>query len=89
MFQNNSKTSELTSEFSELFLKTNRLSDRRMVYVGKETYEQLIKYVSVIGDRKLSIAGYLDNIVAHHIGCHKSEINDMYESRIGCKVFKY
>jgi hypothetical protein len=76
------------SDFAELFLKDNRLSDRRMVYVGKETYEKLIKYVSVISDRKISIAGYLDNIVAHHIENHETVINDLYESRIGCKVFK-
>jgi hypothetical protein len=76
------------SDFVELFLKDNRLSDRRMVYVGKETYEKLIKYVSVISDRKISIAGYLDNMVAHHIENYETVINDLYESRIGCKVFK-
>jgi hypothetical protein len=76
------------SDFSELFLKDNRLSDRRMVYVSKDTYEKLIKYVSVISDRKLGIVGYVDNIVAHHIESYKPAINDMYESRIGCKVFK-
>jgi hypothetical protein len=78
----------IQSDFSELFLKDNRLSDRRMVYVSKETYEKLIKYVSVISDRKLGIVGYVDNIVSHHIECYKSAINDLYESRIGCKVFK-
>ena len=76
------------SDFAELFLKDNRLSDRRMVYVGKETYEKLIKYVSVISDRKISIAGYLDNMVAHHIENYETVINELYESRIGCKVFK-
>ena len=76
------------SDFAELFLKDNRLSDRRMVYVSKETYEKLIRYVSVISDRKLGIVGYVDNIVAHHIECYKPAINEMYESRIGCKVFR-
>jgi hypothetical protein len=76
------------SDFAELFLKENRLSDRRMVYVSKDTYEKLIRYVSVISDRKLGIVGYVDNIVAHHIECYKPAINELYESRIGCKVFK-
>ena len=76
------------SDFAELFLKDNRLSDRRMVYVSKETYEKLIKYVTIISDRKLGIVGYVDNIVSHHIDSYKPAINDMYESRIGCKVFK-
>jgi hypothetical protein len=76
------------SDFAELFLKDNRLSDRRMVYVSKETYEKLIKYVSIVSDRKLGIVGYVDNIISHHIECYKPAINDMYESRIGCKVFK-
>jgi hypothetical protein len=80
--------SELASDFSELFLKNNRLSDRRMVYVSKETYEKLIRYVSVISDRKLGIVGYVDNIVAHHIETYKPAINELYESRIGCKLFK-
>ena len=76
------------SDFTELFLKENRLSDRRMVYVSKETYEKLIKYVSVISDRKLSVAGYLDNMVSHHIENYEHIINELYESRIGCKLFK-
>ena len=76
------------SDFAELFLKDNRLSDRRMVYVSKDTYEKLIKYVSIISDRKLGIVGYVDNIVSHHIDSYKPAINDLYESRIGCKVFK-
>ena len=75
-------------DFQATFLKVNRLSDRRIVYVGKDTYEKLIKYVSVISDRKLSVAGYLDNMVAHHIENYEPVINELYESRIGCKVFK-
>ena len=78
----------MQSDFAELFLKDNRLSDRRMVYVSKDTYEKLIKYVSVISDRKLGIVGYVDNVMSHHIDSYKPSINDMYESRIGCKVFK-
>jgi len=76
------------TDFERTFLKINRLSDRRMVYVSKKTYEKLIKYVSVISDRKLGMVGYVDNIVAHHIDSYTPAINDMYESRIGCKVFK-
>jgi len=82
------KTGINQSDFVELFLKENRLSDRRIVYVGKETYEKLTKYVSVISDRKLGIVGYVDNIVSHHIESYKPAINELYESRIGCKVFK-
>jgi hypothetical protein len=76
------------SDFAELFLKDNRLSDRRIVYVSKETYEKLIKYVSIITDRKLGLVGYVDNVMAHHIESYKSEINDLFESKLGCKVFK-
>jgi hypothetical protein len=77
-----------TSDFTGKFLKINRLSDRRMVYVSKETYEKLIKYVSIISDRKLGIVGYVDNVMSHHIENYKPAINELYESRIGCKVFK-
>ena len=76
------------TDFESTFLKINRLSDRRMVYVSKKTYEKLIKYVSVISDRKLGMVGYIDNVMSHHIDSYKPAINDMYESRIGCKVFK-
>lgn len=75
------------ADFEELFLKDNRLSDRRMVYVSKDTYEKLVRYISIISDRKLSIVGYVDNIVAHHIDTYKGAINELYESRIGCKLF--
>jgi hypothetical protein len=45
------------SDFVGLFLKENRLSDRRMVYVSKETYENIIKYISVISDEKSVLWG--------------------------------
>ena len=75
-------------EFPETFLRSNRLSDRRMIYIGKDNYDVLVKYISIISDRKLSLAGYLDNIVSHHIEQYKSDINELYENRIGCKLFK-
>ena len=75
-------------EFPEIFLKSNRLSDRRMIYIGKDNYDVLVNYISIISDRKLSLAGYLDNIVSHHIEQYKSDINELYENRIGCNFFK-
>jgi len=38
------------SDFERIFLKENRLSDRRMVYVSKDTFEKLVRYISVIND---------------------------------------
>ena len=82
MLQSNSKTRKRTPDFSELFLKENRLSDRRMIYIGKEAYEELINYVSVISDRKLSMAGYLDNIVSHHIEEHRDTIKELFDHKV-------
>jgi hypothetical protein len=88
MYQNKSKVSDFTAGFQVNFLKENRLSDRRMVYVSKQTYEKLIKYVDVISDRKVSMAGYVDNIVSQHIDCYEPAINELFESKLGCKLFK-
>ena len=75
-------------DFAETFLKDNRLTDRRIVYVEKDTYDKLMKYISIISDRKLSLSGYMDNIASHHIEQYKSDINELFENRIGCKIFK-
>ena len=72
-----------TDEYETVFLKQNILRDRKQVYIGRDTYDRLTKYLGVIAGRKLGIMGYLDNIVSHHIRSHKTEIGELFRDRIG------
>ena len=79
--------SEMTSnrhqEFAEVFLKDTNLSDRHQVYISKEMFDLVSRYLPVIGERKVSLAGYFENMIRHHIESNKDIINELYENKKG------
>lgn len=73
------------AEFTTLFLKhpgTNA-RDGKSVYIRPEFHERLTRIVQVIGEDKLTIYAYLDNILEYHFREFSEEItknfNDKYK----------
>lgn len=54
--------------YIETFLKetTTRARDGKTVYIRPEFHEKLTRIIQVIGEDKISIYGYLDNLLDHH-----------------------
>ena len=80
-------TTNRQKEFTKVFLKDTSLSDRHLVYVSKEMFDLISKYLPVIGERKISFAGYFENIIRHHIESNKDVINELFENKT-VKFFK-
>ena len=74
-------TNNRQKEFTEVFLKDTNLSDRHLVYISKEMFDLVSKYLPVIGERKISFAGYFENIIRHHIESNKDVINELFENK--------
>ena len=80
-------TNNRQKEFTEVFLKDTNLSDRHQVYISKEMFDLVSKYLPVIGERKISLAGYFENMIRHHIESNKDVINELFENKT-VKLFK-
>ena len=76
----------------DIFVKNTTFKARkgRQAYMREEFYEQIQKIVEVVGNRQVSVASYLDNVLAYHFETFGSEItaelnegfNSSYNSNI-------
>lgn len=60
----------------DIFVKNTSFKARkgRQAYMREEFYEQIQKIVEVVGNRQVSVASYLDNVLAYHFETFGSEI---------------
>jgi len=70
------------SDFSDIFLKDNKISDRRQIYISKEAYDKISRYLRYIGKGNVSLVSYVDNILFHHMDEYRDTINDLYNKNI-------
>ena len=64
--------------FAETFLKDNKIRDRRQIYISKEAYDKISRYLRYIGQGNVSLVSYVDNILFHHMDEYRETINDLY-----------
>lgn len=78
--EENMKTNEKqTFDYRKTFLTTPKLEDRKPVFVSRETRDSLDKIVRRLGDRKMSVSGFIENMAKHHLEAYKNEINRLYK----------
>ena len=68
--------------FAEIFLKDNKIRDRLQIYISKEAYDKISRYLRYIGEGNVSLVSYVDNIIFHHIDEYRDTINDLYNKNI-------
>ncbi|MBK5720202.1 DUF3408 domain-containing protein [Dysgonomonas sp. Marseille-P4677] len=71
---------ESSGDYENDFLCRNEINDRKSVYVSTYIHEKVKKIVLEIGGlSNLSVGGYIDNVLRHHLEKHKDEINTLYK----------
>lgn len=65
-------------DYRKTFLTTPKLVDRKTVFIIKSTRDSLDKIARRLGDRKMSVSGFLENMANHHLEAYKDEINKLY-----------
>jgi len=68
-------------DFEGIFLKEAKIKDRRQVYISGEFYEKISTYLRIISEGKVSMVGYIHNVLAYHMLEFKDMINEMYHSK--------
>jgi hypothetical protein len=75
------KSSDL--EYEAVFFKKpdTNARDGKTVYIRPDFHEKLSRIVQVIGEDKLTIYGYLDNLLAYHFEEFGQEITKSYNDK--------
>ena len=69
-----------TGDYRETYFQKVDLADRQPLYVSRTTHEKLMRIVTVIGGRKVTVSSYVENILLRHFEQYQDEINALYES---------
>ena len=69
-------------DFEGIFLKEAKIKDRRQMYISGEFCDRITSYLHIISDGKVSMVGYIHNVLAHHMQEHREMINEMYQNKI-------
>lgn len=66
-------------DYRKTFLTAPKLEDRKPVFVSRETRDNLDKIARRLGDRKMSVSGFIENMAKHHLKEYEEEINRLYK----------
>ena len=69
-----------TGDYRETYFQKVELADRQPLYVSRTTHEKLMRIVTVIGGRMVTVSSYVENILLRHFEQYQDEINALYES---------
>mgnify|MGYP000741924211 CR=1 FL=1 len=73
------KRNSNTEDYEELFLCRNEIRQRQGVYISQSVHQTVMQIVKQIAGNDVSVGGYIDNVLKHHLGKYKDEINSLYK----------
>lgn len=62
------------NEYREQFLRTPKITDRQPVFVSRTIRDSIDDVVRRLGERKMSVSGFLENLVRHHLELYREDI---------------
>ncbi|MEC4054592.1 DUF3408 domain-containing protein [Myroides odoratimimus] len=69
--------------YVDTFLKevSTKAKDGKMVYIRPEFHKKLTRIVQVIGENKVSVYTYLNNLLKHHFNKFEQEITTSFNEK--------
>ena len=61
-------------EYKEIFLHVPKLEDRKPVFVSSEVRDSLDEIVRKLGGRRMSVSGFIENLVRHHLELYQEDV---------------
>lgn len=61
-------------EYREQFLKAPKITDRQPVFVSRTTRDSIDDIVRRLGERRMSVSGFLENLANHHLEMYREEV---------------
>lgn len=61
-------------EYREQFLKAPKITDRQPVFISRATRDSIDGLVRRLGERRMSVSGFLENLANHHLETYREEV---------------
>jgi hypothetical protein len=61
-------------EYREAFMTVPKIIDRQPVFVSRETRDRIDSIVRRLGERKMSVSGFLENLARHHLDLYADDL---------------
>jgi hypothetical protein len=65
---------ESLEEYRQIFLSVPKLEDRKPVFVSREVRDRLDEIVRKLGDRRMSVSGFIENLALHHLETYRDDV---------------
>ena len=62
-------------EYQQTFLQVPRIDDRKPVFVSSDVRDRLDRVVRILGGRRMSVSGIIENIVRHHLSLYEEDFD--------------
>ena len=62
-------------EYKKLFLETPKIEDRKTVFISGVFRDKLDEVSRKLGGRKMSVSGFIENLVRHHLEVYEEDLN--------------
>ena len=64
---------ETLEKYQTTFLQVPRINDRKPVFISSDVRDRLDRIVRVLGGRRMSVSGIIENIVRHHLNLYEED----------------
>jgi len=61
-------------EYRDVFLTIPRITDRQPVFVSRDIRDKIDRIVRLLGERKMSVSGFLENLARHHLDLYADDL---------------
>ena len=70
-------------DYESLFLRESTVTARtgKMVYIRNEFHDTLKAMCNVFANDGITLSGYIDNVLAHHIDTYEAEMNRLHDGK--------
>ncbi len=61
-------------EYKTTYLRTPKIVDRQPVFISRELRDRIDDIVRRLGERRMSVSGFLENLSRHHLESYAEEL---------------
>lgn len=65
--------------YGDIFFKRNEFKTRQCVYISQKNHKIISAVVRMLGDKEITVGGYIDLILSEHLEQYKDEIIEAYQ----------
>lgn len=62
-------------EYREIHLLTPKITDRQPIFISRDLRDKVDIITRRLGDRRMSVSGFVENLVRHHLGLYREELD--------------